>query len=1307
MRQFKKLLSVILAVIMVFSSVSVLASAYGTAWKDSGIKTSQYNTIDVPTLTTEQYATAALDEVDRMLDVEQIKLTQDDIFVGDLDVTSINAALDSVNTILNGSLWNQFKNMLGDLQNLNISALTVRRTNGGSDVAVINSLLKFLYDNKGLLSGFVKGEIDLGSIVAQFVDLSDFEVPGLLKGMLYEAAYNTDAPDKVTQTVDTMAQDLIDALVVTGYNGDEPLLPELAGHTNISNGSMLTFIDDALKILYNDLLVPRANRLWIDDINELLADYSDEISKYQTYFNLTNDGKVNFQFQPYNFDNSKLVLEQLNDVLASIINLALSPSLDFKWEKGDNSMIVKNIITIGREVLSATGRDFFASYVEIYDKAKLDTMTDMQVVAYVARTILNSSIEGVWIPNTADNLVKVGSYLVKDLMATQLPERDYSSETAYPVDDINTVYTILSDFGIKALNENPGLNLEYGIGIDALAKAGANWVINKYGGLLSGINLSTSDSGWANLDKLIFRIIDKSWFDASAFGGNVTTEKLVKDVLINNIVNLKFENLIDLLCNKSSSSEFVASSPKQLILNIVTRVLNTVFPGLLKTGMTSLEEIITAQNLGNTVDALFSDLYNSRATLVPAVLPLVCDILDLTTEETFKKPTFSVDKFYYRSGAINESFTITNGSYGINTGYTDPATGVFHQDSLFKIKLEDVAMDVYRTGTTTKMTGFTVKMPENRVINGGEKVKVNFSGSVNAVLDVVFTIKYNVIKEDGQNLTNAPLTARIYTCFSGTNSDDAIEWTSTSGAVQGAGGLKNIFITSPKGLDDLEFKVRNKTGADNTLTATFTNASNDARNVSFVIANPEKRTILKDGTAILKPLALDGYEGTEAQDLEAFTSNGYKQYQLKTAPTIGSAKATAITSYINLYKDYGLIDLFTKEVNAQRQASDYDATAYNAYLTAMQQAASVVLTKKTAATYCTATGVAKNFKGYAEALETAVENLEATAVGGVTALRDRLTEIDPSNKGKDFMTDSDYSFFSSDNYLMYTWSNFRDKYKAADRFASEYEEGGKYYELGEKPEALDVIYKTWELNNYYARLRPVDDSKVNLARAINEANARNYDSSLYTEESFDRYENAIAFANSVNSDASAVQHKINLSYIELIEAQKRLIATEAEEEDELVLVAAEVSPVNPDYAPQIIVNSAGEKLLLGVAPEDSGIELSEYFAAESGDMSKVEFVCEKFGTGKAIQVVDKVTGDVIDEFIMVIKGDIDGSGTVSGADLTKLGRVVSGSAELSESGDSAFDYAADIDFNGSVSGADRTTLSRAISGSVDLDFAKY
>ncbi len=69
MRQFKKLLSVILAVIMVFSSVSVLASAYGTAWKDSGIKTSQYNTIDVPTLTTEQYATAALHEVDRMLDV--------------------------------------------------------------------------------------------------------------------------------------------------------------------------------------------------------------------------------------------------------------------------------------------------------------------------------------------------------------------------------------------------------------------------------------------------------------------------------------------------------------------------------------------------------------------------------------------------------------------------------------------------------------------------------------------------------------------------------------------------------------------------------------------------------------------------------------------------------------------------------------------------------------------------------------------------------------------------------------------------------------------------------------------------------------------------------------------------------------------------------------------------------------------------------------------------------------------------------------------------------------------------------------
>ena len=1318
MKQFKKLLSVLLAVIMVLSSVSVLASAFGTEWRDGGIARSQYNLIDVPTLTTEQYATAALDEVDRMLNEEQMVFTADDIFVGTLDLTSVNSTLDSVNTILNGSLWNNYKGLLGEVANLSIGALTVRRGNGSSDVAVLNSLLKFLYDNKGLLSGFVKTDDPsgyLGSIIGQFVDLSDFKVPELLKGLLFELVYpDQEVPDTVTQTVDTMAQDIINALFITGFDGDEPLLPEgtiTTADTNISSGSMLSFIDNALRIAYNGWLVDRANDVWLDDIDELLADNADEIEKYKTYFNLTEDGKCNFTFQYFDFDENKLVLEQLNDILGSIINLALADDIGFEWESGDNSMIVTNIINIGKEVLAVTGRDFFEDFVEIKTAEEIAAMTEIEAVAYVARTILNSSIDGVWIPDTADSIVKVGSYLVKDLMATELPERDYSSETAYPVDDINTVYTILSDFGIKALKENPGIDeLEYGMGVDALATKAANWAINKYGGLLSGVTLSTSASGWENLDTLLFKIVNRNWFDASLFGGKpVTAENLIKDVLIGNIVNLDLEKVVALLTNKSTSSDFVSKTPKKFIIDLVVGILNIVFPGFLKTDMNSLEEIITAKNLGDSVEAILSDLYNFRNTLVPAVLPIVTDVLDLTCPQEFKTPSFSIEPFYYSSNATaNVTFDITNRSYGINTGYTDPVTGDFHQDSRFAIEIVGISAVGTVSGTTNKVN-FTTTMPTDRTVDGGQTVTAGISGKFTGTTDTVVTISYNIIREDGENLTSAPLEARIYTCFSNQNTDESAEFTSTSGNYRATGGVKNIYTTSVKGLDDVEFKFKNYTA--NNVTAVGYAAANAAAmtNLPFVNVNTESRNVLANGSVTYQPIVIEGYEGTEEQDLAAFTAAGYKKYTQNLGATIGGTNVFTLVT-INLYKDYGLNSLFNSEVNAQRQRGDYDSAAFDAYLAAMAQAATLVKSKKNCNQFSltNATGMAYKYEGYATALATAIENLEATAQGGVTALRARLTEIDPSNSGKDFMTDGDYSFFGAADYLTYTWSNFRDAQEDADDFASDYEEGGKYgpdSETPEKPAALDVAMKTWELNNYYARLRPITPSNVNLDRAVNAANAKNYDGTLYTEESFDRYEAAIAFAASVNSQANAEQKKINMAYVELIEAQKRLVAA-AGEEEELVIAAAEANPFNPDYAPAIIENCDGEKLIYGIAPEDEVDDISLYFTAVEGDYSEVTFDYSKIATGAEVTLYDG-NGDEIDTYIMVIKGDVNGDGAIKATDSSQITRYLVGTNDFSESGESAKDYAADVNIDGSIKATDASVITRYLVGTTEIDFASH
>ena len=1197
MKQSKKLLSMILAIIMVFSSVSIVASAR-EEWLDDAIS---YDSLDKADLTPEQYATAALDEVDRMLAKEQIVLSQEDIKVGELDLTSIDNALDSVNTILNGSLWTQFKGLLGDLSKLDISALTERRRSS-TDTAVIYSLLKFLNDNsRELLVPFIKGELDMGSLVAQFVpQINDLSVPDMVKEMLFKVVYPDQAvPETITVTADEMAQDFIDNLVAEK-------LPILTGHTNISTGSTYDFIDDALKIVYNGYVVPKANSEWLGLLEEKIAEYPDDLARYQHYFNVTADGKCNFTIPTFSFTNDTF-FNQLNNIIGSIVNVVLAPDLGFNWSSGDNSKIVENIIKIGKEVLAATGDEFFASYVEVKTPAELNAMTDMEVCSYVARTIVNSSIDGVWVPETADTLTKVANYTIKDMMAVIIPERDYSSESAYPVDSVDTIYNILADFGVKALNDNPGLGLSYGIGVDELGKQALAWVIDKWGGLVSGITLNKNDRVWNNIDKLLKVILDNySWFDASQFPGAVTFESLVKDVIVGNVLELNFTPIFNLLGNEPAGSE-LNNAPKTVLLSLIARTINLVFPGFLPTGLTTFEQLITKNTLGDMVGNLFADLYNYRATLVPAVVPIVCSALGLTTEQKFKTPSFELDDFYYQSTA-NVDFKITNRSSGVNTAYTD-ANGVLHKDSRYAIRIESITSDK-----------FTVSTPTVRTLSGGESVTVKITGRVSNAMNTVVTVTYNVLTETGEELTSSPLTARLYTCISSTDTDANKQVTAgTSGNYRYRDGNVNIFTTNPDDLDNLAFRINNTTYENAAMTVTSTgNATVSYKpltDLSFVKVNPDTINLVADGTTTFKPYVFDGYTGSDEQIEEAFGTSGYgfQKYQQTVAAKVGSTNLPTVVTTISLYKDYGLTKLFHSEISAQRQASDYDASAFAAYLTAMNDAAALVQTRFLAASFinsATASAAARcnaaKFEPTAAALEEAVENLEATATGGVASLEAYLNSIEPSNEDLEY-DDPNYSFFGSANYKAYTWSNYRDESRATSRFIDEYTTPDEETGVIPKPAALDVAYRQHRLQLYYGRLLSVPTVKTQLARAISEANAKGYAQADYTAESWANYQRALNFAVATNSQSSAVQDKVNTAYVELIEGQKRLIEVGGEEEQITVTTAA-VNPGDSSRAPKLVENTAGEKILTGVFPANVVSDISRYFNVQGGTAT---FECDK------------------------------------------------------------------------------------------------
>lgn len=97
-----RLLSVILAVVMIFGSISVGVTAAYAPYLDDAL-TDNYNTIDQVTLTEAQQASLLLDKVDRALADANIVI--DVSVVGTLNLTSIDNALSSIYSVTGNILF--------------------------------------------------------------------------------------------------------------------------------------------------------------------------------------------------------------------------------------------------------------------------------------------------------------------------------------------------------------------------------------------------------------------------------------------------------------------------------------------------------------------------------------------------------------------------------------------------------------------------------------------------------------------------------------------------------------------------------------------------------------------------------------------------------------------------------------------------------------------------------------------------------------------------------------------------------------------------------------------------------------------------------------------------------------------------------------------------------------------------------------------------------------------------------------------------------------------------------------------------
>lgn len=202
MKKSTKLLSVILAIVMLFSSMTVLASAAKAEYKtvDDLEAMGAYNQYGAVTrLSTEERLSILFDYLDQVLGDANIKMNPIDLSVlGSLNInlTSVNALCGTVDNVRSLLKDNTFALglvgwMLGVINDVNIDtwrAGMTRESVNQSDI--VYELLELLNANAGLVGKIIRDrDIDLG-VVGNFVDLSSVttyigDIPGLIKGLIF------------------------------------------------------------------------------------------------------------------------------------------------------------------------------------------------------------------------------------------------------------------------------------------------------------------------------------------------------------------------------------------------------------------------------------------------------------------------------------------------------------------------------------------------------------------------------------------------------------------------------------------------------------------------------------------------------------------------------------------------------------------------------------------------------------------------------------------------------------------------------------------------------------------------------------------------------------------------------------------------------------------------------------------------------------------------------------------------------------------------------------------------------------------
>ena len=1181
----KRLLAVILASLLILSSATAAASAYKyDSYKDG--KLTQYDFTDSAVLTTEQYASMLLDYADEALAKENI--TMDLSILGKLDATSIDNALSSVYKLIdsNGTILN----LAGDLKHVKVSAIKDARRSNGTDVAVINSLLQFLADNNSIIKKVVLGGIgkqrrdggvSLG-VANSFVKV-DLNIEVMLRELLWGLAYPNTAYNSST-TVDTMLQTIIQNALA-----GVPIIPESVRNLVNLNSTKSTydFIEDLLQAAYNDMAVPMLNEQVIPWLEMQIR--CDETGTLADLFN------TGYQVQTYTVPAGSTLVGELNNIAGQIVNGLLKGYTG--WVDGDNSKLTDNVVSVARFVLKKTGGYFFPDWQKhIATPEEIDAMSKEELIAYIARSVINASVGYMYIPEDVTTVVGVTWEAVKQLMAQFLPERDYSN---YPK-TIDGILDMLADY--VAYNVNPGIDLNagslkealnYGSGFESMLTTAVQWLKADpqfYTGLLPDTAVDTSN-GWKALDDIIFKLLDKSLLPAkfASSGSETILKDVVYSVLNGLILNQDLTCLTDLF-ERNQNGAFAKQTVKKSIVRLVTDILNAIIPGTITTKYyDSLDAIVKNNELANIVENLISSLNGNKGKLVPPIVNIVAQVMGLADKSKFGQMKFTGPT------RAKDAYTVTiyNGSKGINRGYTDK-NGNFTQDALYKYRIASVSATAYNmagNGTNVGVSG--VKAGD--IINGGfsKDIAVSKPGATDTT--VVLTVGYFILTENGESLTGTtPLYASYYTYYSSDTQDDSepkdIETiTGKLRLVKPRAGFINQNEALDK-IDSVRVRINRVKDAGHLTDSTYTQNASTFKNNSgtfFKDVGFSGKTENEDAniTEIL-------WEAKAGADRTALADGTYTiDYSVKgtrTASIGGKTGTVSGSASIFVYNDYEVPAKYSQYSGEQRQRANYSADAdaeWAEYQAALIAAANYSLRPKLKANFSNASYLAA-YQTISTRLTAAAEALDAKmASASVDSLKTAVEAVQgaPNPEGSVYW-DQGYNFFGYDDFNSVSWNGWKEARNRAmnlynstkapeEPVAPEHPGEGanecqlatynKKYAQWEKDHAawetkmatwkaptissVDVAYAEQQIALWGPRLIKLNAVKTHLDAAIAMCTIDSADASKYDADRWEAYSKSFAYAQKVSTSFNAsttMRTQVREAMNNLIYNWKRLIAAE-------------------------------------------------------------------------------------------------------------------------------------------------------------------